>query len=120
MNRLDLAADQAFVVWYLQQEQLLQQHSRKSKALQCTESILVEKEETFKQQQQTTQQDEEEARKYALELMRPLTLLEQDKVHKVLYSKMGRSNDVIAQIDADSVQRGSFQRLAPGQVSVCV
>ncbi|KAL7564634.1 hypothetical protein ACA910_009323 [Epithemia clementina (nom. ined.)] len=110
LKRLD-RADQAFVIRFLKKERILDQHVRKSTAVQQTEQAL---EAALAAEREKQKQLEEEARQRASALMRPLTADEQERVRQAMYAR-GRPDEVIAQVEADSVQRGSFQRLAPGQ-----
>jgi sentrin-specific protease 1 len=55
-----------------------------------------------------------EARERALSLMRPLEDAELKIVHEAM-SHVGNPNEIVAQAGVDSVQRESFQRLAPAQ-----
>ncbi|GKY91291.1 hypothetical protein MPSEU_000101500 [Mayamaea pseudoterrestris] len=59
-------------------------------------------------------EQEAEAKKRAAELMRQMTTQEQDLVKKALYG-IGPNTEVIAKIGSDTCQRGSIQRLQPGE-----
>ncbi|KAL7468672.1 hypothetical protein ACHAXS_010029 [Conticribra weissflogii] len=61
-----------------------------------------------------TRKKEEEAKLAASKLLRPLTSDEQYLVQKALYA-IGPPDDVLASLDADSVQRASMQTLQPGR-----
>jgi len=59
-------------------------------------------------------QKEKEAKLAASKLLRPLTSEEQYLVQKALYA-IGPPDDILASLDADSVQRASMQTLQPGR-----
>ena len=93
-------ADKQFIFGY---ESYMAEHlaRTKSKEVAEIEARLKEKER------------EEEAAKKALSLMRPLTSDEQQIVRNAMYD-IGPSNEVIAQVGTDSIQRGSIHTLQPG------
>jgi sentrin-specific protease 1 len=57
---------------------------------------------------------EQEATRLAASLLRPLTKEEQQIVHAAMYGA-GPPNEVLAQVESDSVQRKSMQCLQPGE-----
>jgi sentrin-specific protease 1 len=85
------------------EEALQESEARKKKA------EVEEFEERLKREQQ-----EREAREFAESLMRPLDAEETELVHNTLHS-FGSDEEIIAQVDADSIQRESIRRLLPGQ-----
>ena len=108
-HKLD-RADQAFVLRYLQEQHVLVQQRHETMGVTQVAQEL-EQEETRKQ----LELEERAAQEKARQLLRPLTPEETQRVHAILYGRTGQATDIIAQVESDSVQRESFQRLAPGQ-----
>jgi len=105
-------ADQEF---FLQLERVEDERVQKRK-----HPAVVEYEEKWRAKEAKEKAEAEEAaraaeaRERASSLMRPLTEEEQYRVRHIL-NGIGPPNEILAQVDADSVQRVSMQRLLPGQ-----
>ena len=93
-------SDQAFI-FDLSNHMVSHAARIQSKEVAETEARLKEKERA------------EEAERKASLLMRPLTGEEEQIVHKAMYD-IGPTNEVVAQVGPDSVQRGSMHTLQPG------
>jgi len=87
---------------------------RKHPAIIEADAKLVAKEKAEAEKAARKAKEAAERRKRASALMRPLTAEEKELVERTLHA-IGREDEVLAKIGADSVQRGSIQRLQPCQ-----
>jgi hypothetical protein len=108
------AADLALEQRLQRQEQKTLQH-RTPVAVREAEARM-QRQEAALEEQLAEQARQAEARERAAALMRPFTDPEKEQIQTALYS-IGPEDEIIATAGTDSVQRGSIQRLRPGQVS---